>query len=97
MALEALTASTFAPLRGEPFGIAPEDAPEFELELVDVVEAAHEGTGRRQFSIVFRGGPTPPLPQRIYRLEHDELGPLDLFLVPLGPDSVGQRYEAVFT
>ena len=46
---------------------------------------------------MFRGGPTPPVPQRIYGVEHARIGRLDLFLVPLGPDDAGQRYEAVFT
>jgi hypothetical protein len=46
---------------------------------------------------VFRGGPSPPLPQRIYRVEHEALGALDILLVPLGPDELGQRYEAIFT
>lgn len=95
--LEALTADTFAPLRGDRFRVSPGDSPAFEVELADVTEAAHRGPRRPQFSLVFRGGPTPPLRQRIYRLEHDAIGTLDLFLVPLGPDDVGQRYEAVFT
>jgi hypothetical protein len=42
---------------------------------------------------VFRGGPTPPLPQRIHALEHPRLGRLELFLVPIGPET----YQAVFT
>jgi hypothetical protein len=44
-----------------------------------------------------RRRPHDLLPQRIYRLEHDELGALDLFLVPIGRDDSGVRYEAVFT
>jgi hypothetical protein len=96
VSLEALTAETFAPLRDERFRIVPGDAPAFDVELVDVAEGA-AGATRTQFSLVFRGGPDPPLVQRIYRIEHGDLGPLDIFLVPLGPDSVGQRYEAVFT
>jgi hypothetical protein len=94
--LEALTAATFAPHRGERFRIVLADVPDFEVELIDVAEGA-AGASRRQFSLLFRGGPEPPLPQRIYRLEHAELGALDVFLVPLGPDETGQRYEAVFT
>ena len=94
--LGALTAAIFAPLRGESFRIEPGDLPEFELELIQIQEGP-AGASRMQFSLLFRGGPDPPLPQRIYRLEHDELGPLDIFLVPLGPDDVGQRYEAIFT
>ncbi len=95
--LAALTTATFAPLQGDRFRVVPGDSPEFDLELADVVDAGHEGARRRQFSLLFRGGPDPPLGQRIYRVEHDELGALDIFLVPLGPDGVGQRYEAVFT
>jgi hypothetical protein len=37
------------------------------------------------------------LPQRIYRVEHGELGAMEIFLVPIGPDEVAHRYEAVFT
>jgi hypothetical protein len=48
------------------------------------------------FSIIFRGPSGQSLPQRIYRLEHAQLGTLDLFLVPIGPDGVGMCYEAVF-
>jgi hypothetical protein len=33
---------------------------------------------------------------RIFGVEHDRMGRLEIFLVPLGPDDVGQRYEAVF-
>jgi hypothetical protein len=91
--LESLTAADFAPLRGDRFRIAPDDAPAFDVELVAVTEGEHEGGDRAPFSLVFEGGPTPPLPQRIHRVEHAALGPLDIFLVPIGPD----RYEAVFT
>jgi uncharacterized protein DUF6916 len=55
-----------------------------------------DGTERRQFSLLFRGPADPILPQRTHRLEHADLGALDIFLVPLGPDSEGMRYEAVF-
>jgi hypothetical protein len=92
-ALETLTAADFAPLRGDRFRIAPTDAPAFDAELVEVTEGRREPGGRAPFSLVFRGGPTPPLPQRIHRVEHAELGALEIFLVPVGPD----RYEAVFT
>jgi hypothetical protein len=37
------------------------------------------------------------LPQRIYRLEHAALDPLEIFIVPIGPDAEGMRYQAVFT
>ncbi len=94
--LDAVTAETFAPLQGDRFRVNPGDSPDFDVELIEVGEGT-QGVSRTQFWLVFRGGPDPPLVQRIYRVEHPDLDPLDIFLVPLGPDSVGQRYQAVFT
>jgi hypothetical protein len=65
----------------------------FEAELVEVTEIPREPGGRAPFSLVFQGGPSPPLPQRIYRVEHDMLGAIEIFLVPIA----AERYEAVFT
>ena len=91
--LDTLTTADFAPLRGDRFRIAPGDAPPFEAELIEVTEIPREPGGRAPFSIVLRGGPSPPLPQRIYRVEHERLGAIEIFLVPIAAD----RYEAVFT
>jgi uncharacterized protein DUF6916 len=95
--LEHLTAADFSPLLHERFHVQPDDQAPFEVELIDVSETGTPGSGRAQFSLTFRGGPARPLPQRIYDLEQEQLGRLGLFLVPVGPDAVGQRYEAVFT
>ena len=91
--LEALTVEDFAALRGERFRIAPDGEPGVEVELVEVTELAREPGGRAPFSLVFMGGPSPPLPQQIYRVEHGDLGAIEIFLVPIASD----RYEAVFT
>jgi hypothetical protein len=37
------------------------------------------------------------LTQHIYRLQHDELGDINIFIVPVGRDERGTRYEAVFS
>jgi hypothetical protein len=91
--LEDLTIDDFRPLKGDRFRISPEEAEPFEVELVEVTEIPRAPGGRAPFSLVFRGGPNPPVEQRIYRVEHDKLGELDLFLVPIDWD----RYEAVFS
>lgn len=91
--LDTLTAAEFAVLRGQRFRIAPDGAAPFEAELIEVTEIAREPGGRAPFSLVFRGGPSPPLPQRIHRVEHEALGAIEIFLVPIAQD----RYEAVFT
>src|SRR3954453_23212123 len=94
--LESLTAADFTPWRHGRFRVDA-DGQRFEVELIEVAEGSGGGLPRSPFSLMFRGGPSPPLPQRICRVEHETLGALDIFLVPLGPDEVGQRYEAVFT
>jgi len=49
-----------------------------------------------QFSLVFRGPLTPYCPQGTYTFEHERLGKMDLFLVPLGPRSGGMCYQVSF-
>jgi hypothetical protein len=68
------------------------------LELVEVNAAAapRPGQTRLSFSLVFSGPRGLFLPQRIYRLEHESLGVLDLFLVSVQPDARGALFEAVF-
>jgi uncharacterized protein DUF6916 len=46
--------------------------------------------------VVLLAGRALLLPQGIYRLYHPARGALDLFMVPLGPDPHGMRYEIVF-
>ena len=87
--LATLTVADFAARRGERFRIASA----FEAELVEVSEIPREPGGRAPFSLVLEGGPTPPLPQGIHRVEHPELGAMELFLVPVAPG----RYEVVFS
>ena len=75
----------------EPFRLRLDDGAAVQLELAEVT-----GAGPGSFSAIFRGAPDFYTPQRIWRLEHDRLGELDLFLVPLQPDEHGSRFEAVF-
>jgi hypothetical protein len=91
--LENLTVDDFAPLLHERFRVEPGDGPPFEVELTTVTEIPREPGGRAPFSLEFQGGPRPPLPQSIYRVEHEDLGAIEIFLVPIAAD----RYEAVFT
>jgi hypothetical protein len=90
--LEALTTADFAPLLNDRFTISA-DVQTFDAQLVEVSEIPREPGGRAPFSVVFQGGPNPPVPQRIFRVEHERLGAIEIFLVPIAAD----RYEAVFT
>jgi hypothetical protein len=91
--LEDLTKESFLPRLNQAFRLA--DAA-IELRLVEVEARWGKGPKREPFSLIFLGPPEPVLAQRIYRLEHDEMGALELFLVPIGRDAAGARYEAAF-
>lgn len=78
-----------------------DDADEVELVVAEAAEIptaqkVEEGK-RRAFSVTFRGPREPVLEQRIYSLEHPDLGRQELFLVPVHEDDEGRYYEAVFT
>ena len=95
--IEWLTHDHFAGRIGERFYAA--DIP---LELVETKQSTEpggrgpEGQERLQFSLVFRGPVEPRMPQAIYPLAHDDFDGLELFLVPIGADSGGVRYQAAF-
>ena len=57
------------------------------------------GTGCREepFSLIFRGPLSPVAEQRSYVVTNETLGQMEIFLVPIGPDAQGMRYEAIFT
>jgi len=63
------------------------------LELVEVVES-NSSPAMEQFSVFFLGPPT--LGQGIRKLEHDQMGEFELFLVPVAPEGDRVRYEAAF-
>lgn len=96
--LAQLTREVFDDQLNQIFFIKVEDTG-IEAELVDCRSLPGEPEeGRRQpFSLLFRGPLEPALPQRIYEVRNQEIGPLEIFLVPIGPDKVGMQYEAVFT
>jgi hypothetical protein len=100
--LDVVTAETFTPHVGSTFTVEPDASTRLPIELVSVSALGGAATGanakrRTPFSLVFRGARTPVLPQQIYRLVHESLGVLDMFLVPIGPDQVGMQYEAIFS
>ena len=89
---------TFSPHVGDPFWILLQDGRvETRLAQAEAWGGAGEGRSRQPFSLLFVGPGRFVLPQQTYRVEHESLGEFDLFLVPLGPEGDGMRYEAVFT
>lgn len=99
--LNTLTHEQFAEHQGKSFHLELDDSSSLELTLTEAspLQESSRGGEREPFSVTFRGPAEPVLPQQIYPVEHPTLGPLEIFLVPIGPDpgDEGIRYEAVFT
>jgi hypothetical protein len=100
--IEWLTHEHFAPLVGEEFVVTVGAGADVAMELTEATVSTQpggrgpEGLERAQFSLVFRGPAAPVLPQATYPVAHEALGDQELFLVPIGTDGAGTRYEAVF-
>jgi hypothetical protein len=79
---------------------AHHDGGTLEFELIEcrtLITPRGDGAQRAPFAVIFRGPHQPVLAQRIYKLEGGLVGPLEIFIVPVGPDVSGMRYEAVFS
>ncbi len=100
--LDWLTYDDFSGLLGDRFDATAAGGEAVGLELVEANQSSQpggrgpDGKKRLQFSLVFRGPQAAYLPQGTYAVSHAGLGDLELFLVPIGPDAEGMRYEAAF-
>jgi hypothetical protein len=93
--LEKLNARIFSEHLNTPFQLQGDFATPIALELV----AVKEGDPSPQvelFSLHFHGPSAPHLPQQIYRMEHDTLGVVEVFLTAIGTEPQGILYESVF-
>jgi hypothetical protein len=70
---------------------------EWQLRLISVSSLTARPGKRQPFSLVFTGAPGVVFRQQMYPLEHSSLGRLPIFLVPIGADTEGTQYEAVFS
>ncbi|MBF5040972.1 hypothetical protein FGE12_01110 [Aggregicoccus sp. 17bor-14] len=92
-----LSLESFAPHAGTAFRLRAPGAP-VALELVKAVALGHGRVGARTpFSLQFLGPEGHRMEQGTRTLEHPAMGPLDIFLVPLGPLQGRMRYEAIFS
>ena len=91
--------SDFLPLLHRIFRIRLEGADPIDLELVRVTELGEltDTAHRQPFSLLFLGPLSNQyLLQHTYRLEHNQMDTLELFIVPLAPDKGRMQYEAIF-
>ena len=92
---ELLTKEAFAENLNTKFRIPFESGETAEVELIEVVETMRTPR-QQQFSLFFRGPLVYLLPQGTYHMEHEKMGPVSIFIVPVGREQDGFRYEAVF-
>lgn len=86
-AFSAVTDSIFKAHNGESRGI--------DIRLLEVDEIV-SNEFQENFTLLFLAPLETDPQQGIYHLEHDGLGAMDLFLVPVKKDDSGIYFEAVF-
>jgi hypothetical protein len=100
MTIRQLSFEDFADKIGELFPISDTDVPQIPLTLAEAERVNAKGLPpgmRTPFSLIFIARDPRVLPQRIYNLEHNGLGTLEIFLVPIGKDAGGVSYQAMFS
>jgi hypothetical protein len=99
MDIALLTLDDFNPLLNKVFTIRISDEVLLDAELIELTKLNnYSPLERSPFSIVFRTEQKNEYYQQgIFTIVHPQKGNLELFLSPLGFDSVGMKYEAVFS
>lgn len=93
-----LTVAQFQPEVGSAFTISFTDA-RFDLELREATALKYHDPrihARHPFSLLFVCPDERVLEQGAYVIEHERLGMLEIFIVPIAADADGVHYEAVF-
>lgn len=96
--IDALTIQDFSQLEAQTIEIRFGDT----LQAAEIIETStgqgRMPDGRQPFSVTLRSGPGDRhWPQGTYTLTHPQRGDLDLFMVPIGPDEHGMRYQISFS
>ena len=95
----AQTQADFASQLNTIFRVSLGTSTPVELKLVTVKgheSEEYERPDMERFSLLFSGPSNFFLSQQTYRMKHEEMGELDIFLVPIGRESDTFLYEAVF-
>lgn len=65
--------------------------------VLDRLEFGPSSPRQVQYALFFRAKGDAPLSQRTYHLDHQTLGEMDLFLVPVGRVESQTEYQACFS
>lgn len=96
--MELLTLQHFAPYVNETFAATVNDGevPFVLVEARPLQASPPPGTARPPFSLLFRNGSSFLFPQQLYRMRHEGMGEVGIFLVPIAREREGFLYQAVF-
>jgi hypothetical protein len=95
------TLEAFSGVVGDAFtvGVPPESSLAMRLVAATALRGSRPAAAHAAepgFALEFLGPRDPVLPQAIYRFSHASLGAHDIFIVPVGREDDGVRYEAIF-
>lgn len=105
---ENLNKASFSRHLGERFRVRLDSSEKIDLVLIEVKGLSKPGKdpgsepndpdeiSRDPFTTLFRGPHEPFLKQQIRGLEHDQMGEIEIFMVPVSRDELGLYYESVF-
>ena len=96
--LESLTLARWKELLNARFEVRPKSGDPLHVELISITpgsSAKANSSSYESFSLIFRSGSAPVLPQGIYAFQTPKLGTLDLFMVPVAQNSQGVEYQVV--
>lgn len=95
--MDILTLEHFAGRVNDIFLALSDDNASFVLvEARPLVATTLENMLRQPFSLLFHNGAPIMFAQKIFRLKHDVLGEVGIFMVPVARDHAGFLYQAVF-
>jgi hypothetical protein len=93
--IDSVTHADFAQQLNTKFQIQVDADKRIDLTMVELSELKLSPR-QEQFAIVFRGPLEVFLGQGMRDFEHEQMGKLPLFIVPISKDDEGVYYEAVF-
>ncbi len=99
IALNTITEKDFSPLVGSRIKVRFSETAAEELTLTQVdLTGQYSPVNRAPFTLLLTSDDRSKYyPQKIYVLEHPVIGDIPLFMVPLGPDTSGMRYQIVMS
>lgn len=96
--LETLTKENWEAYLNETFKIDLDGQGELDVQLTKITGNGRRRNGHREgYALEFAGPLEPRLIQRIYKIGHERMGQLEIFLVPVASMDGKIYYEAVFT